>query len=219
MRRWLSQKRPSIMALLIYFILYLTAFTLLERFVQPRYYIHCALDDLIPFCKWALIPYVFWFIWIPFVILYLLWKDQEQFNRFYWATVLGSACALTIYALFPNGLQLRRVIYDRDFMSQMVLLLRRIDTPTNVCPSLHVYQSVCACIAVFRSKAMQRWRIFAVIAAVAISWSTMLLDQHSVIDVLCGVVLCLLVDCALTVVYRKKACSRNGLALTAYYNL
>lgn len=218
MRRWLSQKRSSIMALLIYFVLYMIAFTLLERFIQPKYFIHCGLDDLIPFCKWALIPYVFWFIWIPFVVLYLLWKDQEQFDRFYWAMVLGSACALLIYALFPNGLNLRRPIYEQDLMSQLVVLLRKLDTSTNVCPSLHVYQSACACIAVFRSRSMQRWRVFAVIATVAISWSTMLLDQHSVIDVVCGLLLCLFVDCVLTVVYRRKAHSKDRLSLTAYYN-
>ncbi len=205
------------MALLIYFVLYMVAFVLLEKFVQPKYYIHCELDDLIPFCKWALIPYAFWFIWIPFVVVYLLWKDQKQFNRFYWGIVLGSVFALTIYAVLPNGLQLRRVIYDRDLMGRLVLLLRRIDTSTNVCPSLHVYQSVCACIAIFRSKAMQRWRMFAVIATVAISCSTVLLDQHSVIDVLCGIVLCLLVDCVLTMVYRRKAHKKGRLSLTAYY--
>ncbi len=216
MRQRLAGKRTPLMALVIYFVLYLTAFTLLEKLVQPKYYIHCWLDDLIPFCKWALIPYCFWFIWVPFVVLYLLWKDPEQFERAYWGMVLGSACALAIYALFPNGLQLRRVIYDQDFMGRMVLLLRRIDTSTNVCPSLHVYQSMCVCLAVFRSRAMHRWRVFAVIATVAISLSTLLLDQHSVIDVVCGFALSLCVDWVLAAIYRRKARGKTRLSLAVY---
>jgi membrane-associated phospholipid phosphatase len=209
MKEFLREKRKSILALAIYFVIYMVSFSLLEKFVQPRYTIHCALDDLLPFCKWALIPYAFWFIWIPFVVVYLLRKDQTQFNRLYMAMVMGSACALLIYAVMPNGVQLRRMIYEQDLMSRLVVLLREIDTSTNVCPSLHVYMSMCACIAIFRSAVMKKWRVFAVIATIAISCSTVLLDQHSVIDVLCGVALSLCIDGVLALVERKREQNRQ----------
>jgi membrane-associated phospholipid phosphatase len=215
MRQLLKQRRRSLLALAVYFVVYMAAFALLEKFVQPRYYIHCALDDLLPFCKWAIIPYVFWFIWIPFVILYLLWKDEGQFTRLYYAMVIGSFTALAIYAIFPNGLQLRRMIYEQDFLSRMVVQLREIDTSTNVCPSLHVYQSLCVCLAIFRSASMRKWRGFAVVATVAISVSTVLLDQHSVIDVLCAVALCLCVDGVVTMILRRRERSVKGVYVRA----
>lgn len=39
-------------------------FMFLERFQPERHYyvVHCALDDLIPFWEWALIPYLLWFV-------------------------------------------------------------------------------------------------------------------------------------------------------------
>jgi membrane-associated phospholipid phosphatase len=129
--------------------------------------------------------------------------------------VIGSFTALAIYAIFPNGLQLRRMIYEQDFLSRMVVQLREIDTSTNVCPSLHVYQSLCVCLAIFRSASMRKWRGFAVVATVAISVSTVLLDQHSVIDVLCAVALCLCVDGVVTMILRRRERSVKGVYVRA----
>ena len=35
------------------------------------------LDDLIPFCKYAIIPYYLWFAWIPCTLFYLLWFNDS----------------------------------------------------------------------------------------------------------------------------------------------
>ena len=194
MRTFLHQNSHRLLALGIYLVVYLLAFALLERFVTPYYIIHCALDDLIPFCSWAIIPYFFWFLWIPFVILLVMICQPEEFQRMYWGMVIGCACALAIYAIFPNGLDLRGRVAGTDFLAQMVRLLYRVDTATNVCPSLHVYQSVCVMLAIIRSERLKCLRIPGLFITAAIAASTVLLDQHSVIDVAMGLLLCVSVD-------------------------
>ena len=71
MRNWCSRHPVWFMA--FYALFYLTFFALLERTIQsPDLWVHCRLDDLIPFCKYAIVPYLLWFPWIPFTLFYLL---------------------------------------------------------------------------------------------------------------------------------------------------
>ena len=80
-RSWLARHPVGFMAL--YSIFYLSVFHYLESNVPLRsILVHCRLDDLIPFCKYAVIPYFAWFVWIPFTLFYLLWKaPREDFWR------------------------------------------------------------------------------------------------------------------------------------------
>ena len=56
MRNWCARHPIYFMGL--YALFYLTFFALLERTIQtPDLWVHCRLDDLIPFCKYAIIPY------------------------------------------------------------------------------------------------------------------------------------------------------------------
>ena len=79
---WFSRHPICFMAL--YLLFYLSAFNFLEtRISMPHLVlVHCRLDDLIPFCKYAVIPYFAWFVWIPFTLFYLLWRaPREDFWR------------------------------------------------------------------------------------------------------------------------------------------
>ena len=76
-RSWLARHPIGFMAL--YTIFYLSVFHYLEANVPLRsILVHCRLDDLIPFCKYAVIPYFAWFVWIPFTLFYLLWKAPRE---------------------------------------------------------------------------------------------------------------------------------------------
>ena len=67
MRSWIARHPISFMAL--YTVFYLTAFHWLEvNITVPAIWVHCQLDDVIPFCKYAIVPYFAWFAWIPFTL-------------------------------------------------------------------------------------------------------------------------------------------------------
>ena len=64
MRSWFS--RHPIWFMAFYLVFYLSVFHWLEASIAvPEVWVHCRLDDLIPFCKYAVIPYFAWFVWIP----------------------------------------------------------------------------------------------------------------------------------------------------------
>ena len=88
MRNWFSRHPVSFMA--FYLLFYLSAFHWLEVHIAvPDVLVHCHLDDLIPFCKYAIVPYFAWFLWIPFTLFYLLWKAPRAD---FWRLCLPPVC-------------------------------------------------------------------------------------------------------------------------------
>lgn len=192
-RAFIQEKPHSL--ILLYFIFYLAGFFALERIVsEPKYIIYCKLDDLIPFCEWFLIPYVSWFILLAGAPFYFLMKDKRDFLKLCGIMFNGMTICLLCYALFPNGLQLRPEVTGNNFLCTIAKLLYAVDTPTNVCPSIHVASTTAVLLVVCRAKRFQGRLIFKFmmfIWALLIILSTVFLKQHSVIDVLCGIVLSL----------------------------
>ena len=74
----------------------------------------------------------------------------------------------------------------------MVKMLYQMDTPTNIFPSIHVFNSVAVGIAIWKCEALQKhWllRRSAIVLSILIVLSTMFLKQHSVWDVVCALAL------------------------------
>ena len=180
--------------LLIYGLFYLVAFGLLEQRSVRVHLIHCRLDDLIPFCKYFIIPYLLWFPFMAAVFFYfgLVQKDQTQMARLFWNLTIGTTLFLFVSWVYPNGQRLRPALYGDDLFSQAVRHLYQVDTPTNILPSLHVYGTVVGCLAVLESPQLRETkavRIATVILSLSIIASTVLLKQHSVIDGITAILL------------------------------
>ena len=192
-RSWLARHPIGFMAL--YTIFYLSVFHSLEANVPLRsILVHCRLDDLIPFCKYAVIPYFAWFVWIPFTLFYLLWKaPREDFWRLCLPLFSGMTIALACYAVLPTALDLRPYwVPGSDVFAQTVRFLYRTDTSTNVCPSIHCQSSACMAMAFSHSKLAEGKPLRKVLAwawAALICLSTVFTKQHSIIDVVCGLAL------------------------------
>ena len=62
-----------------YFIMYFLTENLIP--VENCHVIHCALDDIIPFCEWFLLPYVFWYALIVISLLYFALYDIDSFKK------------------------------------------------------------------------------------------------------------------------------------------
>jgi membrane-associated phospholipid phosphatase len=184
------------MILILYLPLYMVWFTWLERREVSHYaVIHCRLDDMIPFLEIFAIPYFLWFFYVV-VVLFILFTQTEHLGDFYRCTatlMLGMTTCLIIYTLFPNAQQLRPQTLPRDnVLVRVIAALYRGDTPTNVCPSIHVYNSIAIHVAVAKSHFFQEKRGLkkaSLILCILICLSTMFLKQHSVIDVVCGILL------------------------------
>ncbi|MBQ7680264.1 MAG: phosphatase PAP2 family protein [Butyrivibrio sp.] len=181
--------------LFIYGVIYWTWFWRLERTNHLHYHvIHSSLDDLIPFAEIFIVPYYAWFIYVSFAILFFLFKyDLEDYIRLSFFLCSGMTVFLVVSTLWPNIQYLRPAVMPRDnIFTHMVANLYATDTPTNIWPSIHVYNSIGAHIAISGSKRFSPWmKRCSFVMATLIILSTMFLKQHSVLDVVAAFVMAL----------------------------
>lgn len=182
--------------ILTYLPLYLLWFFLLEQHVTDNYHIiESTLDALIPFNEIFIIPYLLWFPFIAVSVLYFIFRDKTEYYRLCGVLITGMTVFLLVSTFFPNGVALRPVLENlgRDnIFLDLVASLHQADTSTNVCPSIHVYNSLAVCVAFFASshlKGMHLLKAGILILTVLICMSTVFLKQHSVIDVFWAFVL------------------------------
>lgn len=136
--------------LLLYWPLFGLGFSYVERFYPVAHYIemHCALDDLIPFNEWFLIPYMFWFVYLIGAVAYTFFFDVPGFRRMMRFVMITYSVTLIIYFLFPTCQMLRPEVFPRDnALTRFIAGFYVFDTNTNVCPSLHVIGSMAAFFA------------------------------------------------------------------------
>lgn len=179
---------------LLYFFIYMVWFTALEKRNVPILYdMEIWLDHYIPFNEWFIIPYFLWFAYIAGVVLYLFFHSKEDYYKTCAFLFIGMTICLIIYTIWPNGQSLRPDNFQRDnIFTYLVSKLYATDTSTNVCPSIHVFNSIGAHIAVTRSQCFKKHffvKGISFILMVSISFSTVFLKQHSVFDGFCSIIL------------------------------
>ncbi len=184
----LYRKYRHALPLIIYGIVYLAWFSHLEKTVTRGYtVIHVALDDYIPFGEVFVIPYFLWFSYVAFVVMYFFFKDKEDYYKTCMFLFTGMTIFLLVSTIFPNEHHLRPRVMPRDnIFTAMVSWLYRTDTPTNLWPSIHVYNSLGAHFAITRSKHFANNRgakALSLVLCISIILSTMFIKQHSVWDV------------------------------------
>lgn len=204
--RRIGPETEKCLALLAYWPIYGMLFYFAEHFFRPgRYHVmYCALDDRIPFCELFLIPYLFWFIYMVGIHVYTLFLDQRAFQRLMQFIILSYSIGLVFFYCYPTIQLLRPDVFPRDnLLTDMMAAFYRTDTNTNVCPSLHVVGSMAVFYAAKDTKLFQHkgWRLFFYVATFLICISTVFLKQHSVIDVVVGM---LVSWCVAGLVYRKE---------------
>ncbi len=184
-------RRYPLMISACYLLFYVSAFHWLEENIVPKYIIQCKLDELIPFCEVFIIPYIFWFPYIGGTFLWFNKRGWEDYKKLCQMIFSGLTICLVIYYVFPTGLNLRLASqpHETGALYNLVVMLRAIDTPTNVCPSVHVMNTVMVFQAVCSLSNLKHRRLTIAVhfvIMVLICASTVMLDQHSIIDVVCG---------------------------------
>ena len=98
---------------------------------------------------------------------------------------------LIISTLYPNGHLLRPLEFDRvNIFIKLVCFIYWADTSTNILPSIHVFNSIGAHMAVMHTPGLnqKKWTVrLSRILCVSIILSTMFIKQHSCIDVILGI--------------------------------
>ena len=194
----INEPRFSHLKLLLGWIGYFALYFLTEQLIPAEncYVVHSPLDDLIPFCEWFLIPYVFWYGLIVVSLIWFMLYHVENFRGLQTYIIVTQVAAMAIYILFPNRQDLRPEVFPRDnLLTDMVGVLYRFDTNTNVCPSLHVAYSLgIASIWLKEKDARPAWKVFVVVSVILICLSTMFIKQHSAVDFFAALPVCALAE-------------------------
>lgn len=207
--RLFYNKYKHAIPMLLYMAVYLIWFAWLEKTNVKNYQIiHVAPDDYIPFCEVFVIPYLLWFVYVAAVVIFLFFKNKQDYSKACTFLCAGMTVFLVISTLWPNGHDLRLTEMPRDnCFTRLVSFLWKTDTPTNLWPSIHVFNSMGAHFAVMRNQELASMkhgkmiRIASGILAVSIILSTMLIKQHSVFDVSTGILMGIVMY---AVVYRRE---------------
>jgi len=190
----------------IYWLMYLPWFAYLEKTVTKQFHIiHVAMDDYIPFCEYFIVPYLLWFAYIAIGIIYFAFKNKEEYYNLCKILFLGMTVFLIVSTICPNGHYLRPSAFARDnIFVDMVQALYATDTSTNLFPSIHVYNSIAVNAVVWHCDDFKQNRFVrysSAILMVSIVLATMFLKQHSVFDVITGI---LLATFTIHMVYRTQ---------------
>ena len=178
----------------LYGFFYLIAFFWLEGREVEINIVSSKWDSLIPFCEYFVIPYFMWFIYMGFTMIYfiLFCEENKESKRFIYSFCSGMTLFLFVSYIYPNGHNLRpELVGDNIFITTM-RFLHRIDTPTNILPSMHVFVTVACTIALLREKKLCKYKGFKIgvwLCCVLITLSTVFLKQHSIVDVVLALLL------------------------------
>ncbi len=171
----------------IYAPIYLYWFIYIEKHKFSHYaVIHTAIDDYIPFLEVFIIPYFMWFAYVSFtLLLYLFSFDVEDYYKNFFFLATGMTVFLVVSTLFPNMHHLRPAVMPRDnIFTRMVQFIYSTDTPSNLWPSIHVYNSIGTMISVHHSKRFGKKGVIIMdVIGSLIIMSTVFVKQHSFYDV------------------------------------
>lgn len=177
-----------------YGLLYIPWFMYLENHVTTNFHvIHMNIDDKIPFMSIFIIPYMLWFLYVASVLVYQCFTNVSDFKRNCIFLFTGMTIFLIVSTLYPNGHHLRPDVYpDNSIFTQITMWLQSTDTPTNLFPSIHVYNSIGTHIAVTHSSTLKKNKFICIssfILMVLICMATVFLKQHSMFDVITGILM------------------------------
>ena len=183
----LNEPRFAHAKLLAGWLAYFALYFLTENLIPASrcHVIHCALDDVIPFREGFLVFYCYWYLLLVGSLFYFFLYDLRSFRRLQIYIMITQAVAMLTYIVYPSIQLLRPETFERDnALTRLMAFIYAFDTPTGVCPSLHVAYSMGIASTWCRARdASKPWKGFVVLSAVMISISTAFVKQHSVVDI------------------------------------
>lgn len=157
--------------------------------LEPRLLPFTPLDHAVPFLPWTSWIYVSDYVFA--FLVFMLVRDMRNANRFLYSFFALQIVSVAIFWLWPT-------MYPRELFplemsgagswsAGLLTGIRKIDSPLNCCPSLHVSGCVLASF-IFLDEQRSKFKWFFA-WAMAIAVSTLTTKQHYAIDVFSGILL------------------------------
>ena len=183
----------TLLPMAIYMVVYMPTFFWVES-LSPEggfHIIHTAIDDMIPVVEVFIIPYALWLPYLVIGMIAIAIRSRVISRKTSYMLMAGMTLFIIISLVYPNALELRAAIPDREniFMT-CINYLHQIDTPTDVLPSLHVYDAIVVAAGLHLAFPEKKVMLaLSDILSFLIVLSTMFIKQHSIIDVISAFVI------------------------------
>lgn len=187
MKKMLSNHYPLLYLLSI--PLLHTIYNYLNKYHTTATNIATDLDRNIPFIPEFIIPYIGWYFYMFFYLIYFCQKDRKLYYETLMTINIGMVTCYIFYFFFQTTFP-RPILQGNDVFTSLVRLIYTNDQPFNCFPSIHVLTTFIIMYAMFKSE-INSWghRYFVYIFGVLIIASTVFVKQHSFLDGIAAMVL------------------------------
>jgi membrane-associated phospholipid phosphatase len=167
------------------------------------------LDLQIPFCEWFVIPYVLWFPYIIFTMVLAVMSGKKGFLHSCAIIYLSIFIPMTFCLFVPNGIPIElrpdfEALGRNNPAIWLVKFIYLVDSPPRNCmPSIHVSVSCALFFTILTNKQIpwRKWLIpCSFLLSTLICAATVLIKQHSILDVYYGVIVAVSVFAAVMIV-------------------
>ena len=189
------RKFPQLKIIFVYLVFYFTFFLYLESRDIVIFNTTTIIDSYIPFCEYFVVFYLFWFVYVIFGVLYFTFIEPSKFNIMAKYLMLGMTICLIIDFILPNGISLRPQLMNENIFQVIVSFIYSLDTPTNVFPSIHVYNSLIIGYGLHYSLLLKNktfLKLVNILIVILICLSTVMLKQHAILDVIAAFILAII---------------------------
>ena len=194
----LSEPRFSHALLLLGWVFYFSMYFITENLIplDRCHVIHCALDDLIPFREGFVVFYAGWYLYVVLALAYSFFYHVEGFKQLQKYIIITQVVAMACYIIYPSIQNLRPEVFPRqNVFSWLLGIIYAFDTPSGVFPSLHVGYSMGIVSTALKDRELPPfWKAAVVLFAVGVCLAVCFVKQHSFLDVVAALPLCLLAE-------------------------
>lgn len=166
------------------FIAMCVIYPIVNRFTGRERNLTIFIDNFIPFNRYFVFPYIFYYIYVAGFLLYFCLYDQKRYIKVLVGINTGMLISYLIYLLFPTTVP-RPILNQEDGIVGFVFRwLYQNDNPYNCFPSIHVLGTlVIAAYAQKGNEYLDRFvKIIALVGAGLIIYSTLAIKQHVILD-------------------------------------
>ena len=147
------------------------------------------IDARIPFSPPWITVYLLCFPYWVFTGLLILSEEKACAYRITASYILALIVSFAVFLLWPGTME-RPEVTGSGVFDSLVRFVYSVDSPTNLCPSLHVMLSYYCVRGALGGKNVAHWyKAFSIVFFVLVCCSVLLVKQHALIDVPAGILL------------------------------
>ena len=201
MKKFYSENKDYILNMLLVFGTNAFLYFIVKQFIPSYHLITLNIDDKMPLVPFFIIFYSIWYPYLFVVFYFIFKKDKDKFKSLIKKSILCAVIADLCFIIYPTMVTRPEVNGYNSLISLMLYITYMTDIPVNCFPSLHCIFALLVMYAVTFDKNMNKvFRILVGIISPLICLSTVLVKQHSVIDVVGA----LFLSCIIYVDFKKK---------------